>query len=148
MVIRYTNNFFFLETKYILGLFVTRYLFYAKMWRILTLNERVKKRYSWGLEMSSRLYIFVIVVQNRKFILLTVSVPADEVQSEEHGEGEGDIDGHPLRPDLASVVGQLRGPQEEELARDGMDCAHQQLHSNLNQIFQLIKKVTFIDLST
>lgn len=57
---------------------------------------------------------------------------ADEVETEEHGQGEGHVVRHPLGPDLATLVGQLRGPQEVVLARDGVDGTDDQLHGYLS----------------
>lgn len=35
---------------------------------------------------------------------------ADEVETEEHGEGESHVIRHPLRPHLTPFVGELGGP--------------------------------------
>lgn len=54
--------------------------------------------------------------------------PTDEVQPQEHRQREGDVDGHPLRALHPAVIGELGGPEEEVLARDGMDGTDDQLH--------------------
>ena len=53
--------------------------------------------------------------------------PADEVESKEHWQGEGDVVGHPLRADVAALVSELRRPEEVVLARYRMDRAYRQL---------------------
>lgn len=57
--------------------------------------------------------------------------PADEVESEEHREGESNIVRHPLPPHLASFVGQLGRPEEVVLPGYGVDRADGQLRSDL-----------------
>lgn len=56
---------------------------------------------------------------------------ADEVEAEEHGQGQGDVVRHPFRADVAALVGQFRGPQEVVLARDRVHRADAELQPDL-----------------
>ena len=57
--------------------------------------------------------------------------PADEVEPEEHREGEGDVVGHLLHPDVPSFVCQFRRPNETVLPGDRVNGADHKLDWNL-----------------
>ena len=57
--------------------------------------------------------------------------PADEVEPEEHGQGQGHIVRHPRRADITAFICQLRGPQEVILAWNWVHRADAQFESNL-----------------
>lgn len=54
--------------------------------------------------------------------------PADEVQPEEHRQGQRHVVRHPARLQFAVLVGQFGLPLEVILARDRVDRADHQLH--------------------
>ncbi len=56
---------------------------------------------------------------------------ADEVESEEHGQAECDVNGYPFRADDAAMIGQFGRPKEVVLARDRMHGADEQLEADL-----------------
>ncbi|KAK2168238.1 hypothetical protein LSH36_19g09011 [Paralvinella palmiformis] len=58
--------------------------------------------------------------------------PADQIESEEHGQGQEKVDGHVLRGDLLAVR-MYRRPSERELSRYRMDGTDDQLDHNLDQ---------------
>lgn len=55
----------------------------------------------------------------------------DEVESEEHWQTQGHVDGHPFGTDDAAVVGQLGRPQKVMFTRNGVDSADEQLKADL-----------------
>lgn len=56
---------------------------------------------------------------------------ADEVEAQEHGQGECHVVGHPFRTYITALVGQLRSPQEIILARNRVHGTNTQLQADL-----------------
>ena len=83
--------------------------------------------------MPAMMMMVMAMMMMRAMVMMTTPVEkhdtANEVETEEHWQTEGDIHRHPLGADLAAVVGKLRGPQEVETPGDRVDGAHQQLHA-------------------
>ena len=61
-----------------------------------------------------------------------LGLPADQIKSEKHGQGEDNIHWDPLGSYFPAMVGQLGGPQEVVFTWYRVDGTDHQFHANLS----------------